>query len=296
MERKLGVLFVCVLISITPQSIIAQQPDPVLVVITAPKVAMPQDLSNSDIDEKIKTLNEALPSQLETLIFNFSNRKIEFLDRELLMELKEAINYEEPRGFLDAISDTIKINAVLLTKIEKRGTSQITIKAKIVGTNRRIISVRERTTHLEPLDKYSLNLEILAREIVSDLLRGSNFVERPIFWSGVATISSSVWFFIERSNVNNNYDRYKDSSTIEQVTKARIKTEKSEARRNIAVGATIASVASFTYFLIKPLIFKKSKSDQTQTTLNQDKEERVRIVFYPKFYDERASLYVFITF
>lgn len=165
-------LVACLVLFALSNRVLAQPQETQLVVIAAPQAVIPQSLGDNPFDEKIKELKESLPGKLETLIINISNRKIHFLERELLMELKEAINYEKPGGFIDLFSDSLKekINAVLLTKIEKIGASQVTIKAKIVHINRRILSVREIITYLEPQPTFDSNLKLLATEIVNDVI------------------------------------------------------------------------------------------------------------------------------
>jgi hypothetical protein len=170
--RKTIPLLACLVLYTLSVKVTAQQQETILVVITAPQAVIPDELGNNRFDEEIKKLKERLPDKLETLIINISNRKIRFLERGLLMDLKEAINYEEPRGYIDAIPDSTKkkIEAVLLTKIEKTGASQISIKAKIVRINREILSAREIITYIEPQYTYDSNLESLATQIVKDLI------------------------------------------------------------------------------------------------------------------------------
>jgi hypothetical protein len=171
MMKTISILACLVLFTVS-NKVIAQRQETRLVVIAAPHAVIPQNLGDDLFDEKIKNLKESLPAKLETLIFNFGNGEIQFLESELLMELIDVLNYEEPRGFIDAINDSLKerINAVLLTKIEKVGASQITIKAKIVHIDRRILVVKDKTTYLEPQQTFDLNLESLATEIVNELI------------------------------------------------------------------------------------------------------------------------------
>ena len=114
--------------------------------------------------------------------------------------------------------------------------------------------------------------------------------------SAIATVLSGAWLILEHFIfVKDNYNKYKESST-DDVISARIRTEKSETRRDIAFIATAISAAPLVYFVIKHLIFDDKTEELTRNTRSNSEENRIQLAFYPNIWDAGIYLDVKIMF
>ncbi len=285
-------------------------------IVTYPKVTIPQGLGEIKISQTIKNISENLQWDLQSEIQKLPHGRIVFLERDLITQLEEVLELDyEYENVSAAISKIVRAvpkktpaAAVLFIKVEIVGLADIKIRAKIVDTTLTILTEKYVETKLVSQELPKSSLQQLAQGLIRDFVPLKNGIMRkPIFWASTATIASSVWLYWEDKNVNENHNSYDAAKTIENATKARIATEKSVTRRDIALTSTIVSGATLMYFTA-PIFWKKvvkpifAKNDEAEFYGDNNKvrlfstDEKLQIGLYPIIVHDEISVSVRIHF
>lgn len=254
-------------------------------------------------NNKIKELRETIPKDLEVAISSISDGKILFLNQ---LKTFEAIEkklgddkfYDKSQGIIEEARKIIFPDGILFVKIEESSTISFTIRAKVVNLNTEILA--EKSIEIEEKDELDklLNSKIneLAKSIIKQLGIGhhnfdsNRFVNYSTISSSAILTGSLLWYLLEDSNVDNNYQKYKNSKSIEGVTKFRIETEKSLTRKSLAKTGTIISGTALVFFLIRdgfwhPSIAEKNnKFENIKTLINYSTQQKsflikIQIIF-----------------
>jgi len=82
------------------------------------------------------------------------------------------------------------------------------------------------------------------------------------FSTFLASAGTYYVFRRERSDAEENFEKYKNAKTLEEVSRARIETEKTRTHRNVARGVFFSATGTFAALLVRDLFFRKPEGPQ----------------------------------
>lgn len=94
---------------------------------------------------------------------------------------------------------------------------------------------------------------------------------------GAISAGSFLWFLNEKSNADDQYQKYQDATTFQRAIELRKDVEKSRTRRDIAGWTSFASGAAFAFLLTRDLFFRKPPDHHTLLDPSSSSEKRFSI-------------------
>lgn len=82
----------------------------------------------------------------------------------------------------------------------------------------------------------------------------------------------------ERFDAEDNFEKYKNAKTLEEVSRARIETEKTRTHRNVARGVFFSATGAFAALLVRDLFFRKPEGSRDPLCHNFENESRFACV------------------
>jgi len=241
---------------------------------------------NNEIDVRMINYKEKIPRIIYKYLYQSKTYVLIDRSREL-SKLKKFVNDENNEGLIKKSLTLIseEPDAFLFTTIDKY-TETVTLGAKILDLKSNLIANSSQKIKFSDFlsdDSLSARIKELSDSLIIQNFpskfkkseknipdtfnmksepennKKSSIIKSPLFWSSISTTASTIWLVVEEKNIDKNYKNYQLGTSIQEVTKSRINTEKAITRRNFAaISTAISSSILFSYIIKKYLFHRKN--------------------------------------